>query len=176
MRIILCLVSLSFFTNFLHSELSNNCYTKMTQIMKPTYPRTNYQGYAEVVFNINKSGKVTNVKTISSQCAVGRDEDKNIILKNCPYFKASSVSAAKYIRFKPPIDKSGNQCEILNRTHRYKYSFYKIDGDDFVLREDVKNRKNNNKGFYIGGDLASDSFISNKLEANQGMPLNKPRD
>ena len=172
MRFIQKILILIFFTNLAYTDITDSCYTKMTQIMKPSYPRTNYQGYAEVVFNINKSGKVTNVKTISSQCAVGRDEDKNIILKNCPYFKASSVSAAKYIRFKPPIDKSGNQCEILNRTHRYKYSFYKIDGDDFVLREDVKNRKNNNKGFYIGGDLASDSFISNKLEANLGMPLN----
>ena len=175
MRLISSLLTLTFFCNFAYSDLSNSCYTKMTQIMKPTYPRTNYQGYAVVKFDINKSGKVKNVKTISSQCAVDRDENKKIILKNCPYFKAASVAAAKYIRFKPPIDDNGNSCEIMNKTHRYKYSFYKIDGDDFVLRQDLKN-KDKNKDLYMGPDLASDSFISNKYEANQGMPLDKPRE
>ena len=65
MRLTLSVLTLTFFCNFVYSELPNNCYTKMTQIMKPTYPRTNYQGYAVVKFDINKSGKVKNVKTIS---------------------------------------------------------------------------------------------------------------
>ena len=113
--------------------------------MKPTYPRTNYQGFGTVQFTIDKAGQVKNVKAVESLCAIGRDENGKIQLKKCPFFKANSVGAAKYIKYKPPLDQNGNACEISGKVHRYKYTKYKVrdlDYDDFLLRDDFKNRDN----------------------------------
>ena len=174
MRFIQKILILIFFTNLAYTDITDSCYTKMTQIMKPSYPRTNYQGYAEVKFNINKYGTVENVRIISSDCAIARDNDKNIIFKRCPFFKSNAVAAAKYLKFKPPVDSLGNACEIKGKTHKYKFSRFKIDGDDFLLREDIKKRTMDTN-LYMNSDLASDSFMSNKQEANQGLSLEKPR-
>ena len=80
--------------------------------MKPTHPDTGYQGFATVKFNINKKGLPKKIKAIRSVCAVGRDENGKIILKDCPFFKSNAVNAAKYLRYKPPSDDMGLSSEI----------------------------------------------------------------
>ena len=122
---------------------SNICSTKMLQIMKPSHPDTSYQGFAVVRFDINSKGNTQNIKAISSECAVGRDDKEKIILKKCPFFKASAVNAAKYIKFNPPKDSNGNSCEILNRTYEYKFSLYniKLEYDDFLIRDDFREKQ-----------------------------------
>ena len=40
----------------MYSDVSNNCSTKMVQVMKPLHPNTGYQGFAVVQFNIDKDG------------------------------------------------------------------------------------------------------------------------
>ena len=116
----------------------------MLQVMKPSHPDTSYQGFAVVRFDITSKGNTKNIKAISSECAIGRDDKEKIILKKCPFFKSSAVNAAKYIKFKPPLDSNGNSCEILNRTFEYKFSLYNVEleYDDFLIRDDFKKKKN----------------------------------
>ena len=89
------------FSNLIVDE--KGCTTKMIQIMKPAYPRVNYQGYAIIQFDINKDGSVSNNKVSESMCALSRDMDGNILFKKCPYFKPQAVGASKYLKFKPPL-------------------------------------------------------------------------
>lgn len=120
------------------------CSTQMIQVMKPVHPDTTYQGFATVRFDIDANGNLKNIKSIRSECAVGRDDDEKIILKKCPFFKSNSVNAARYIKFKPPIDSNGNSCEISNRTFEYKFSLYNIEleYDDFLIRGDFDKKDN----------------------------------
>tara|TARA_B100000676_G_scaffold49087_1_gene48128 strand:- start:569 stop:1093 length:525 start_codon:yes stop_codon:yes gene_type:complete len=140
---------------------TTECNTKMTQIMKPMYPRTNYQGFGTVQFNIDKTGSVTDVKAVQSLCAVGRDENGKIELKECPFFKSNSVGAAKYIKYKPPLDQNGEPCEVSGKVHRYKFTKYRVkdlDYDDFLLRDDFKNRDKKYKDITVdsGGPILED--------------------
>jgi len=135
----ICIIFLvSSFSTFIVSE----CSAQMIQVMKPTHPDTGYQGFATVKFNINKKGLPKKIKAIRSVCAVGRDENGKIILKDCPFFKSSAVNAAKYLRYKPPSDDMGLSCEIKDTTFEYKFSLYnvKLDYDDFIIRDDYANR------------------------------------
>jgi hypothetical protein len=118
------------------------CSAQMTQLMKPTHPDTNYQGFATVKFDINRQGIPKKIKAIKSECAMGRDDKGKIILKKCPFFKSSAVNAAKYLRYKPPVDEAGKSCEIKETTFEYKFSLYnvKLDYDDFIIRDDYANR------------------------------------
>ena len=45
------------FANLIVDE--KGCTTKMIQVMKPEYPRANYQGYAIIQFDINKDPWIT---------------------------------------------------------------------------------------------------------------------
>ena len=118
------------------------CSTQMIQVMKPMHPDTTYQGFATVRFDVDTNGNLKNIKSISSECAVGRDDDEKIILKKCPFFKSNSVNAARYIKFKPPTDSNGNSCEVYNRTFEYKFSLYNIEleYDDFLIRGDFNKK------------------------------------
>ena len=139
MKKTLCFIFLvSSFSTLLISE----CSAQMIQVMKPTHPDTGYQGFATVKFNINKKGLPKKIKAIRSVCAVGRDENGKIILKDCPFFKSSAVNAAKYLRYKQPSDDMGLSCEIKDTTFEYKFSLYnvKLDYDDFIIRDDYANR------------------------------------
>ena len=135
--ITLIILSLS---NIANTQI-NECSAKMIQVMKPTHPDTNYQGYAVVQFNVDKQGMPKDIKAINSECAIKRDKEGNIVLKRCPFFKSSAVNAAKFIRFNPPIDSKGNSCELTNKTYEYKFSLYdyvELEYDDFFIREDFK--------------------------------------
>ncbi len=162
MNFSLVLLSVFLLQPLMSDDLNNiECKTKMTQIMKPMYPRTNYQGFGTVQFNIDKTGNVKNVKAVQSLCAVGRDESGKIELKECPFFKANSVGAAKYIKYKPPLDQNGDACEISGKVHRYKFTKYRVkdlDYDDFLLRDDFKNRDNEYKNITLdpGGPILED--------------------
>ena len=102
--------SFLFFTIITFSSLSfsnlvvdeNGCTTKMVQVMKPEYPRANYQGYAIIQFDINVDGSVSNNKVRESMCALSRDKEGNIIFKKCPYFKSKAVSAVSYTHLTLP--------------------------------------------------------------------------
>ena len=140
MRFITSFLLLGLFCNFMYSDVSNNCSTKMVQVMKPLHPNTGYQGFAVVQFNIDKEGNPKKIRAISSECATGRDKKGKIVLKKCPFFKSNAVSAAKYIKYEPPVDGSGNSCEVKNKTFEYKFSLYNVEleYDDFFIREDFK--------------------------------------
>ena len=56
MRLLTSFLFLALFCNFMYSDVSNNCSTKMVQVMKPLHPNTGYQGFAVVQFNIDKDG------------------------------------------------------------------------------------------------------------------------
>lgn len=142
MKFLILFISIFSFNYSLYAE-DNNCSSKMVQVMKPTHPDTNYQGYAVVQFNVDKQGIPKNIKAISSSCATTRDSNDKIVLKTCPFFKTNAVNATKYMRFNPPIDNDGNLCEMVNITHEYKFSIYnfKLEYDDFFLREDLKRTK-----------------------------------
>ena len=153
------------FTNLIFSE-QPDCKTNMKQYMKPTHPDTNYQGFGTVIFNINTKGFPKKIKSISSECAVGRDKNEKIILEKCPFFKSNAVNAAKYMRFTPPKDSQGNSCEIKDMTFTYKFSLYniKLDDNDFLIREDIKNISNKEDG--LDARIFSPSVLNN----NQSPP------
>ena len=113
--------------------------------MLPEYPNTNYQGYAVVSFDVNKAGELINIEAIESKCAVSRNEDGSIKFKNCPFFKTNSVQAAKYIKYKDPINNHGDPCILNNQTHRFTYSLYKRDVKDldFLLRNEYYELRKN---------------------------------
>ena len=125
MKFLILSISIFSFNYSLYAE-DNNCSSKMVQVMKPTHPDTNYQGYAVVQFNVDKQGIPKNIKAISSSCATTRDSNDKIVLKTCPFFKTNAVNATKYMRFNPPIDNDGNLCEMVNITHEYKFSIYNL--------------------------------------------------
>ena len=149
MRFITSFLLLGLFCNFTYSEVSNNCFTKMVQVMKPLHPNTNYQGFAVVQFNIDKNGNPKKIRAINSECAIKRDKKGKIVLKKCPFFKSNAVNAAKYIKYDPPVDENGNSCEVKNKTFEYKFSLYNIqlEYDDFFIRDDfITDRFSNDEG------------------------------
>ena len=113
--------------------------------MLPEYPNTNYQGYAVVAFDVNQIGELINIVAVESKCAVSRNKDGSIKFKNCPFFKTNSVQAAKYIKYKKPLNTSGEPCVIENQTHRFIYSLYKRDVKDldFLLRKEYYDLRKN---------------------------------
>jgi hypothetical protein len=106
------------------------CTTKKIQLMKPSYPATDFQGYGVVTFNINENGSVSKVRSVKSECAISRNDDGSIQFKTCPFFKKSSVDAAKYLKYQPPVNENGESCTFESHPYRYTYSFYSIDFDD----------------------------------------------
>ena len=134
---ILCIL----FVSFLSADNTNECLSKKIQIMLPEYPNTNYQGYAVVSFDVNEMGELINIEAIESKCAISRNEDGSIKFKKCPFFKTNSVQAAKFMKYKEPINLNGNSCVLKNQTHRFTYSLYKRDVKDldFLLRNEYYN-------------------------------------
>ena len=106
------------------------CTTKKIQLMKPSYPATDFQGYGVVTFTINENGSVSKVRSKESECAISRNDDGSIKFKSCPFFKKSSVDAAKYLKYQPPVNENGESCTFERHPYRYTYSFYSIDFDD----------------------------------------------
>ena len=78
------------------------CNAKLLQVLKPDYPITNYQGYSVVSFNIDKSGRVSDIKSNKSMCAISRNNDGSINFKKCPFFKTTSISAVSYTHLTLP--------------------------------------------------------------------------
>jgi hypothetical protein len=119
---------------------SEGCVTKKLQIMKPTFPSTDYQGYGIVTFNIKENGSVSKVRAKESQCAVSRNSDGSIKFKSCPFFKKSSVDAAKYLKYKPPLTEDGNPCILSSHEYRYTYRLYNVnfkDSNQFLFSNEV---------------------------------------
>ena len=133
------------FVSFLSAENTNGCSSKKIQVMLPEYPNTNYQGYAVVNFDVNKMGELINIVATESKCAVSRNEDGSIKFKKCPFFKTNSVQAAKYIKYKSPLNNFGESCVLTNQTHRFTYSLYKRDVKDldFLLRKEYYDLRKN---------------------------------
>ena len=117
----------------------NGCQTKLIQMMKPQYPNTNYQGYAVIKFNINEKGTLNNTKVIKSMCVDSRSETGEIIFTKCPFFKASSIDASRYLKYKLPLDKNGNSCAIKDHEYTFNYSLFSQDfkNDGFITREEL---------------------------------------
>ena len=166
MNYLLSFIAIFLFNHTLYAEASD-CSSQMIQVMKPQHPDTSYQGFAVVKFNVDVNGKPKNIKAINSECAIKRDKEGNIILKRCPFFKASAVNAAKFIRFNPPVDSNGDSCEITNRTFEYKFSLYdyvELEYDDFLIREDFKDDRFSSES----GDIRM--FRENQLQNSQQPP------
>ena len=113
----------------------------------PEYPYTTYQGYALVNFDVNEEGNLKNISAIESKCAISRNADGSIEFRKCPFFKTNSIQAAKYIKYSPPVDTSGNPCTLKNQSHRYTYSLYKRNVKDlnFLLRDEFYEMRKNEK-------------------------------
>ena len=138
MSFLLCIL----FVSFLSADNTNECLSKKVQIMLPEYPNTNYQGYAVVSFDVNEMGELINIEAIESKCAISRNENGSIKFKKCPFFKTNSVQAAKFMKYKEPINTNGSSCMLKNQTHRFTYSLYKRDVKnlDFLLRDEYYNQ------------------------------------
>ena len=117
----------------------NGCQTKLIQMMKAQYPNTNYQGFAVIKFNINEKGTLNNTKVIKSMCVESRSETGEIIFIKCPFFKASSIDASRYLKYKLPVDLNGKACSIKDHEYTYNYSLYSQDfkKDGFMSRDEL---------------------------------------
>ena len=126
---------------------SEECYAKKLQIMMPEYPYTTYQGYALISFDVDEMGNLQNIFPVESKCAVSRNDDGSIEFRKCPFFKTNSIQAAKYIKYSPPVDTSGNPCTLKNQSHTYTYSLYKRNVKDlnFLLRDEFFEMRKNEK-------------------------------
>ena len=129
------------------SEINNGCFAKKLQIMMPEYPNTTYQGYALISFDVDEMGNLQNISPVESKCAISRNDDGSIEFRKCPFFKTNSIQAAKYIKYSPPVDTSGNPCTLKNQSHRYTYSLYKRNVKDlnFLLRDEFYEMRKNEK-------------------------------
>ena len=138
---LLCVI----FISNLSAENLNQCSSKKIQVMLPEYPNTNYQGYAVVSYDVNEMGELINIEAIESKCVISRNEDGSIKFKKCPFFKTNSVQAAKYIKYRSPINSDGNSCVLKNQTHRFTYSLYKrnVKNLDFLLRKEYYELRKN---------------------------------
>ena len=128
-------------------DTQKECYSKKLQMMMPEYPYTNYQGYALINFDVNEEGNLKNISAVESKCAISRKDDGSIEFRKCPFFKTNSIQAAKYIKYSPPVDTSGNPCTLKNQSHRYTYSLYKRNVKDlnFLLRDEFYEMRKNEK-------------------------------
>lgn len=127
-----------------------DCQTNLLQTMKPYNNYSSRQGYGVVTFDITKTGTVKNIKGKDSQCAISRKDDGTILFKRCPFFKLSSYSAARYLKFSHPINKQGNSCSLNNQQYVFTYHKYNVkfkDPKQFLFDSDIKN--------YGGMDLNS---------------------
>ena len=118
---------------------AGGCQTKLIQKMEPQYPNTNFQGYAVIKFNINEMGALSNTKVKESMCVDSRSETGEIIFTKCPFFKAASVDASRYLKYKLPVDKNGQACSIKDHEYTYNYSLYSQDfkKDGFMSRDEL---------------------------------------
>jgi len=148
MKKLFIFISCFMFFNLIEAETitdESGCSAKKLQIMKPDYPGTPqipYQGYSIVSFDIKKDGLVNNIKTTESQCVISRKEDGSILFKKCPYFKKISYTAARYIKYSPPIMQDGSSCSIKDQEHRFSFRKYRHkfkDQDQFLLYKDAQN-------------------------------------
>ena len=117
----------------------SGCQTKLIQKMEPQYPNTNFQGYAVIKFNISEMGTLTNTKVKESMCVDSRSETGEIIFTKCPFFKAASVDASRYLKYKLPVDLNGKACSIKDHEYTYNYSLYSQDfkKDGFMSRDEL---------------------------------------
>jgi hypothetical protein len=96
-----------------------------------------------VNFDINTDSSITNIKATKSMCATSRNENGEINFKTCPFFKPTSVAAAKFLKFNQPKDSSGKSCKITNAKIKYNYSLYNFkiinDNIDIFLEMNEKN-------------------------------------
>ena len=139
-------VVLSFFANAEIVTDDEGCSATKLQTMKIGRPSSGHQGYGVVSFDIKADGSVTNIKGQDSQCVVSRNADESILFKKCPYFKKSSYSAARYLKFSPPKTVNGSSCTLKNQQQRFTYSRYKIkfdDPDQFWLPSDFDQKRRN---------------------------------
>ena len=92
-------------------------------------------------FDIDTDSSITNIKATKSMCATSRNDNGEINFKSCPFFKPTSVAAAKFLKFNQPKDSSGKSCKITNAKIKYNYSLYnfKIINDNFLLRKESDN-------------------------------------
>ena len=152
----------------------DGCKTKLIQVMKPEWPRTNYQGYSIVEFKINENGKISNSRVDKSMCAISRNSDGIIEFKACPYFKGVSIAASKYLKYKPPLDESKSPCVINKHKYKYNFSLYniKIVDNNFVLREEYES----NKEFYINRYNNMRMEINNPQDYSEPTSLKNPSD
>jgi len=118
---------------------ASGCQTKLSQKMEPQYPNTNFQGYVVIKFNISEMGTLTNTKVKESMCVDSRSETGEIIFTKCPFFKAASVDASRYLKYKSPVDLNGKACSIKDHEYTYNYSLYSQDfkKDGFMSRDEL---------------------------------------
>jgi len=118
---------------------AGGCQTKLIQKMEPQYPNTNFQGYAVIKFNISEMGTLANTKVKESMCVDSRSETGEIIFTKCPFFKAASVDASRYLKYKLPVDLNGKACSIKDHEYTYNYSLYSQDfkKDGFMSRNEL---------------------------------------
>jgi hypothetical protein len=160
----------------LHSKTitdANGCSSKELTKMKPSYPNTSYQGFGITGFDINKEGKPENISSLESQCIKSRNTDKSLNYMKCGFFKSVSVNATKYFTYSPPKDKNGNSCSIKKHSEFFKYSFYQLEGDEYILRGELR-KKQEEKNFetkeYPG--ILEEPIVQN-IEGYVRYPINK---
>ena len=124
-----------------------SCYSKLLQVMKPEYPKTNHQGYSIISFDINEDASISDVKVEKSMCVDSLDDQGEIKFESCPFFIPVSIAASKYLKYKKPINKYGNSCK-MKEYFKYNFSIYKVDivNNNFLLRREKES--NNLERFF----------------------------
>lgn len=90
----------------------------------PIYPRRaatrGIMGYAILLFDINESGSVENVRVVEGYCSDKDPNDPRAELNSCTTFNSTSEKAALKLKYKPRIV-NGRPVRAENISHKFTY-------------------------------------------------------
>lgn len=113
----------------------DGCSTKKTQIMKPEFPPADVSGYVVVNFNINEKGSLEKIRAGESMCVIVSKRNKSAEMKSCGIFKRYAVNAARFLKYKPPLNTKNEACSLQGIKHRYTFYHDKSELIENTLNE-----------------------------------------
>ena len=120
----LCLASLSSeaFTDTIYKETFKEKDLKPLSYVQAKYPsaaqRKGTEGYTIISFTVTKKGTTENAIVVEAKC--GDINSRTAIMRDCLTFNASSLNAAKKLRYRP-TEVNGIAVEVDNVLYRFRY-------------------------------------------------------
>ena len=119
---LLLIISSESFTDAIFKETSKEKDLKPLSFVQPKYPsaarRKGTEGYTIISFTVTKKGTTENAIVVEAKC--GDINSRTAIMRDCLTFNASSLNAAKKLRYRP-TEVNGIAVEVDNVLYRFRY-------------------------------------------------------